>query len=206
MSVDTKTVYDKPSAKGKDIFDSVTVHQLGTLLKSSYWDDKPFVVFIASSWDLMHAGHCLMLDDAMQEAQARAKKLHKGPPLFVVGLHSDPTLNRSAKNKPIQSLHERRIMIASNRNVDAVIDYATEDDLYKLLSNLKIDLRVLGSDWKGQKFTGHDLDIPVYFHDRSHSYSTSNLRKRVYEAENALIQTAMGSRYVLSCIARRPLL
>ena len=63
------------------------------------------------------------------------------------------------------------------------MEYTTEEELYKILIEIEPNVRILGSDWEGKKYTGYDLDIPIYFHNRDHEYSTSNLRKRVYEAE-----------------------
>jgi glycerol-3-phosphate cytidylyltransferase len=100
-------------------------------------------------------------------------------------LHNDPTINRSSKNKPIQSIEERRIIINSNKYVHSVIEYNTESDLYNILINLNPDLRMLGSDWKGKQYTGNELQIQIYFHERNHNWSTSNLRKRIFDAEYA---------------------
>jgi len=61
--------------------------------------------------------------------------------------------------------------------------YDTENDLYNLLKFINPDIRIVGADWEGKKFTGHDLDIPIYYNSRNHEWSSSNLRKRVYEAE-----------------------
>jgi glycerol-3-phosphate cytidylyltransferase len=46
------------------------------------------------------------------------------------------------------------------------------------------DIRFLGDDYVGKKFTGDDLGIELYYHKRSeHNFSTTNLRKIVYEKE-----------------------
>ena len=72
------------------------------------------------------------------------------------------------------------------KKLDEVIIYDTEDDLYELLGELKPDIRIIGTDWKTSKsgFTGDDLPIQIYWHQRSHDWSSSELRKRVYNAEN----------------------
>ena len=54
---------------------------------------------------------------------------------------------------------------------------------YKLLFDLDPDVRILGSDWKGKPFTGYNLPIEIYFHERKHDYSTSALRKKIYQEE-----------------------
>ena len=123
--------------------------------------------FTCSCFDLLHAGHIIML----QYAKARCDKL-------VVGLQTDPT-DRPEKNKPIQSLEERRIQLEAVKYVDEVFTYSTEKDLYKNLLDIKPDVRILGSDYIDTSFTGDDLDIKIYYHDRSHNYSSTNLRQRI---------------------------
>jgi glycerol-3-phosphate cytidylyltransferase len=74
-------------------------------------------------------------------------------------------------------------MLKAIRYVDEITYYDTENDLYELLKRIKPDVRIIGSDWQGKQYTGYDLDIPVIFNSRNHGYSSSELRRRVYEAE-----------------------
>ena len=133
----------------------------------------------ASCFDLMHAGHILML----QEAKTLVD-------LVVVFLQTDPTVDRPSKNKPILSMEERRILVQGCRYIDHIFEYTTEEELLEGLRALRPDLRVLGDDYVGKQFTGSELDIPVHFHNRSvHGISTSALRKKIYE-ENKRIEGA----------------
>ena len=125
--------------------------------------------FTCSSFDLLHAGHMLMLKDCKTVCDH-----------LVVGLQTDPTIDRpESKNKPVQSLQERRIMIEGCKYVDEVWLYDTEEELLNHLTHTDYSIRILGSDWQGKKFTGCELNIPVYFHKRDHDWSTTNLRKRI---------------------------
>ena len=126
--------------------------------------------FTCSCFDLLHAGHILMLEDA----KSRCDKL-------IVGLQSDPTLDRPEKNKPIQSLEERRIQLEAVKYVDEIFIYDTEKDLYKKILEINPDVRILGSDYDipDKRFTGDDLDIPIHFHERKHNYSSTNLRSKI---------------------------
>jgi glycerol-3-phosphate cytidylyltransferase len=103
--------------------------------------------------------------------------------LLVVALQTDPTIDRPEKNKPVQSYEERLIQIHGVRYVDFVIKYSTESELYDILTCIYPDVRFLGTDYIGKRFTGDDLPIPLRYVDRSHGYSTSDLRKRVVSAE-----------------------
>ena len=125
--------------------------------------------FTCSCFDLLHAGHILMLKDAKDQCD-----------YLVVGLQIDPTIDRpKTKNKPIQTLKERKIQIEAVKYIDEIIIYDSEDDLYEFLKKRNPDVRILGTDYKNKKFTGDDLDIKIYFHKRNHNFSSSNLRKKI---------------------------
>ena len=141
------------------------------------------VGFTCSTFDLLHAGHHIMLKDSKQQCD-----------ILVVGLQTDPTIDveyrkktddpGKTKNKPIQTFDERFIQVESCKYVDYIVKYSTEDDLKTILKQLEPDVRILGTDWKDKPYTGHELDINIHWHIRNHSFSTSNLRKRIYHEEN----------------------
>ena len=102
---------------------------------------------------------------------------------LIVGVQSDPSIDRPDKNSPIQSHKERLALVRSIKFVDEVRSYTTESSLIDLLKKINPDVRILGADHKGKHFTGHELNIKCIFNSRDHGYSTSELRKRVYNAE-----------------------
>jgi glycerol-3-phosphate cytidylyltransferase len=125
------------------------------------------------AFDLLHAGHCLMLEEAKKQCD-----------WLIVGLQNDPSetpaeYRGKKKSKPVQSLEERYIQLKASRYVDEIIMYNSEEDLYKLLLEIKPDVRIIGADWQGKKFTGHNLPIKVYYNTRNHGYSTTELRERI---------------------------
>lgn len=128
--------------------------------------------FTCGAFDLLHAGHALMLEECKKYCN-----------YLIVGVQSDPSLDRQSKNKPVMSYEERITLVKSNKWVDEVVLYDTEDDLHKVLENLRPSIRILGSDWKEKAYTGHNLPIRVVFVERDHGYSTSDLRRRVAMAE-----------------------
>lgn len=145
--------------------------------KQSMWKKNNTIVgFTASSFDLLHAGHVAMLAEARTQCD-----------YLIVGLQSDPTLDRSTKNKPVQSIVERQMQLRGSRYVDEIWVYNTEKDLEDLLLMLPIDVRILGVEYEGKEFTGreicHKRGIKLYFNGRDHSFSSSSLRKRVFQAE-----------------------
>ena len=136
--------------------------------------------FTCGAFELCHAGHIMMLEEAKSVCD-----------YLIVGLHADPSIDRpDAKKKPIQSVEERLTLLKAIKYVDEVVIYNTELELYNLLKNgingRKTDIRIIGADWKGKHFTGEDLPIEIYFNSRNHNYSTTELRKRVYEAERLI--------------------
>jgi len=127
------------------------------------------VGFVASCFDLLHAGHCLMLKDAKNQCDH-----------LVAALQTDPTIDRpDTKNKPILSMEERRILLESNKYVDEIIEYSTEKQLEKILEKMLPDVRILGSDYIGKTVTGQQYSKKIYFHERNHDYSTTNIRKKI---------------------------
>jgi glycerol-3-phosphate cytidylyltransferase len=77
--------------------------------------------------------------------------------------------------------------VSACKYVDEVLVYSTEDDLLSMLKTQHIDIRFLGDEYKAKDFTGKqwclDNNIELHYHLRDHPYSSSALRKRVYDAE-----------------------
>lgn len=107
---------------------------------------------------------------------------------LIVGLQTDPTIDRPDKNAPIQSVVERQIQLAAVKYIDEIVMYATERDLEDLLLTLPINIRIIGEEYKSKSFTGKsickDRNIKMVYNGRDHSFSSTSLRKRVYEIEN----------------------
>lgn len=129
--------------------------------------------FTCSTFDLFHAGHIMML----KEAKAKCDYL-------IVGLQSDPSVDRDWKNRPVQTLFERFVQLQACKYVDEVVPYTTEKELMDILLSYPIDIRIIGEEYMNKQFTGHDLPIAIHFNSRQHSFSTTELRNRVANAEN----------------------
>lgn len=145
------------------------------------------VGFTCSCFDLFHAGHIMMLRDAKQQCDH-----------LVVGLQTDPTIDRPQKNKPIQSVFERFVQLNVCEYVDEIVPYATEKDLMDILQSYKIDIRIIGEEYQGKQFTGCDLGVPLYFNKRRHSFSSTELRERIANAEvlSASLKNKNGRHWV----------
>jgi glycerol-3-phosphate cytidylyltransferase len=130
-----------------------------------------------STFDMLHAGHIAMLAEAKNHCD-----------YLIAGLQTDPTIDRTSKNKPVQSIVERQIQLSACRYVDEVVVYQTEQDLVDLLLILPLDVRMLGVEYEDKDFTGRSecelRGIELIFNGRDHSFSSSSLRKRVVAAES----------------------
>ena len=136
------------------------------------------VGFTCSTFDLFHAGHVMML----QEARTQCDYL-------IVGLQTDPTIDRPEKNKPVQTLLERFIQVKACKYVDESVPYSTEKELMDILRSFPIDVRIVGEEYRDKQFTGCNLPIGVYFNSRQHSFSTTELRQRVLQANTRTTKT-----------------
>ncbi|MFD2598778.1 adenylyltransferase/cytidyltransferase family protein [Sphingobacterium corticis] len=129
-----------------------------------------------SAFDLLHAGHVKMLEDAKDQCD-----------YLICGLQTDPTLDRAEKNKPTQTVVERYIQLKGCKHVDKVIPYATEQDLLDILQSFKIDVRILGDEYAHKNFTGRayceQKGIELYFNRRENRFSSSALRQVVFEKQ-----------------------
>lgn len=134
------------------------------------------VGFTCSTFDLFHAGHVIMLKEAKTQCD-----------YLIVGLQTDPTIDRKEKNKPVQSIFERYVQLQACKYVDEVVVYATEKDLVDILLAYPINIRILGNEYEHREFTGRneciDRGIKFYFNKREHTFSTTELRQRVVDAE-----------------------
>jgi glycerol-3-phosphate cytidylyltransferase len=129
-----------------------------------------------STFDLLHAGHIRMLEEAKHYCD-----------YLIVGLQTDPSLDRPEKNKPAQSVVERYIQLKGCRFIDEIIPYNTEQDLEDILQAIPVDVRIIGEEYMNHNFTGKEycekMGIKLIYNKRNHRFSSSGLRKKVYESE-----------------------
>lgn len=130
-----------------------------------------------STFDLFHAGHVKMLEEAKKHCD-----------YLIVALQTDPTIDRPEKNKPIQSILERYIQVDACVHVDQIVPYATEKDLEDIFASFDLDVRIIGDEYAMKNFTGRQIcekrGIKIVYNTREHSFSSSELRKRVFEMES----------------------
>ena len=129
--------------------------------------------FLCSGFDIIHPGYILMLKEVKDNCD-----------YLVAALHNNPKSERSDKNRPVMSLTERLIILKGIKYIDEIPVYESEEDLKNLLRFYKPTIRFLGDEYKEispLKITGFVLCKNIYYLNRDHGYSSSNLRERVYE-------------------------
>jgi glycerol-3-phosphate cytidylyltransferase len=143
---------------------------------------KSDIGFTCSTFDLLHAGHITMLKEAKSQCE-----------YLICGLQTDPTIDRpNSKNKPIQTLVERWIQLEAVKYVNEIVVYQTEKDLEDLLLTLNINVRIVGEEYRNTNFTGKDIckqrGIEIYYNKREHSFSTTELRERIYGVQSTSVK------------------
>ncbi len=127
---------------------------------------------VTSCFDLLHAGHIMMLREAKTQCD-----------YLIAALQTDPTIDRPEKNKPIQTIVERYVQLSAIKYVDEIICYASEKDLEDITAMFPITVRILGEEYKNKDFTAREIckqrGIRLHFNSRDHRFSSSDLRKRV---------------------------
>ena len=127
---------------------------------------------IASACDIIHPGYIRMFKDA---------KLYCNH--LTVAIHEDPSLERSHKLQPVQSVEERIEILKSIKYIDDVVTYKLEEEYLDYLKSGEYNIRFLGTDYRNNPYTGQDISIDIVWLDReSHSYSSTRLKTLIYES------------------------
>lgn len=129
--------------------------------------------FTCSAFDLLHPGHIAMLKECKDNCD-----------YLIVGLHTDPTIDRpGVKNKPVQTVYERFAQLRACKYVDEIIPYETEYDLINLIAIENINIRFVGEEYSDTYLTAQDIcdkrGIRIFYNSRKHKYSSSELRSRL---------------------------
>ena len=129
---------------------------------------------IAGAFDVIHPGYIRMFEEA---------KTHCNH--LTVALHEDPSMERSYKLKPVQSVDERKEILEAIRYIDDVIVYQAENTFLNYLNDY--DIRFLGTDYMDGSYTGKDLSIEIRWLSREHEYSSTKLKTEIYHTINGKI-------------------
>ena len=121
---------------------------------------------IAGNFDVIHPGYVKTFRECKENCDH-----------FTVLLHSDPTIERPNKLKPILSVNERTEVLSSIKYIDDIKVYTYEKELIELLKENKFSIRFLGDDYIGKSYTGIELNIKIHYISRNHGWSTTKFKK-----------------------------
>ena len=129
-----------------------------------------------STFDMLHVGHLKMLEEAKHQCD-----------YLIVGLQLNLSIDRLKKNGPSHSIVERYIQLKGYKHIDEIVPYVSEQDLEDILRSFKLDVRIIGDEYKEKNFTGKTYceakGIEIYYNSRDHRFSSTGLRKQVKLAE-----------------------
>ena len=129
---------------------------------------EQIVGFTAGNFDLIHPGYIYTFEEAKRHCD-----------YFMVFLQRDPSETRFTKYKPVIPLYERYKTLMAIKYVDEVVTYQTEDELIELIEFYNPDIRILGDDYIGKRFTGDYLPQKIIYTTRSHGWSTTKLKNMI---------------------------
>tara|TARA_B100001079_G_scaffold229122_1_gene207654 strand:+ start:79 stop:477 length:399 start_codon:yes stop_codon:yes gene_type:complete len=120
-------------------------------------------VFVNGTFDLLHRGHLDLLN--------YAKSLGE---YVIVGIDSDERVKQmKGSSRPINCLMDRAHMLANLKSVDEVRFFGSDEELEGLVKEVKPDIMVVGSDWKGKSVIGSYWAAKLIFFDRIGEYATT---------------------------------
>jgi len=123
---------------------------------------------ICGNFDVIHPGYIKMFKECAANCDC-----------LVVLLHTDPSIERPHKLKPILSVEERKEMLMELKSVCDVVSYTYEESLLELLKIGEFDIRFLGDDYIDKPFTGDHLKIPIHYLNRDHGWSTTKFKNLI---------------------------
>ncbi len=131
------------------------------------------IVFTNGCFDILHVGHAKYLK--------KAKTLGD---ILVVGLNSDSSVKRlKGDSRPVNSELDRACLLAALGFVDYVVIF-DEDTPRELIKFLKPHILVKGADYEGKEVVGSELVEKVVLIDFVDGKSTSEIIKRINDANN----------------------
>ena len=122
------------------------------------------IVFTNGCFDILHIGHLNYLNHARDLGG-----------LLIVGLNDDDSIKRlKGKERPINPLNNRALMLAGLECVDYVVSFS-EDTPLELIKAIQPDVLVKGGDYHNKEVVGSEYAKEVILIDFVEGYSTSNI-------------------------------
>jgi D-beta-D-heptose 7-phosphate kinase / D-beta-D-heptose 1-phosphate adenosyltransferase len=158
-----------------NFYNKVFSHGTSSIQVDCWKGNKEKVVFTNGCFDLLHPGHIHLLNKAKQLGQR-----------LVVGLNADNSVRRlKGQSRPILNEQDRASILGSLDCVDMVVLFQ-EDTPEKLISMIKPDILVKGTDYKVEQVVGREIvesyGGKVQLVEVLKGYSTTNIAKKLLES------------------------
>lgn len=126
-------------------------------------------VLITGCFDILHRGHYELIEFA---AMCGTK--------VIIAIDTDEKVRKDkGPDRPYNTLEDRIYALEMTKMVDQIISFGSEEELIQLLKNIKPDVRIVGSDWKGKKIVGEEFCGEIIYFDRIGEYSTTNILNKI---------------------------
>lgn len=133
--------------------------------------DGKKVVFTNGCFDILHAGHVLLLDKARSLGD-----------VLVVGLNSDASVRRlKGPSRPVNCQKDRALVLSGLASVDRVVVFG-EPTPAELLAELRPDVLVKGADYRPEQVAGREYAGRVALLKLLKGRSTTGIIKRASTA------------------------
>jgi D-beta-D-heptose 7-phosphate kinase/D-beta-D-heptose 1-phosphate adenosyltransferase len=122
-------------------------------------------VWVNGCFDVLHVGHI----ELFKHAKSLGNKL-------IVGIDSDKRVKElKGESRPINTQTDRKILLDSIKYIDEVIIFNNENELSELIKDNRVDIMVVGSDYKNKRVVGSNNSKEVIFFKRINGYSTTKI-------------------------------
>ena len=122
-------------------------------------------IFVNGCFDVLHRGHF----ELFSYARSLGDRL-------VVAIDSDEKVHTDkGPGRPFNTLVDRQYVLSRIRDIDMVLPFETAEELEDLIFEIKPDIMVVGSDWRGKTIVGGHFAKEIKFFERIDGYSTTQI-------------------------------
>lgn len=135
-------------------------------------------IWVNGCFDILHVGHIDLLESA-KYVVGGIRNFRKNT--LIVGIDSDKRVKElKGEERPINSQEDRKKMLLALTCVNEVHIFNTADELRQLIKDLKIDMMVVGDDYRNREVIGSENSKNgVVFFEIEDDYSTSNIIEKI---------------------------
>jgi len=143
--------------------------------------DHKYKVLVNGAFDMLHSGHIDLFMHAKQMDDSRA--------YVIVALDTDERIGyNKGIDRPVNPLSIRAKNLSRMKDIDEIWSFNSDEELISLMH--RVDVRLIGSDWRGKEIVGEGL-IDVEYFERINDEATTNTLANYINRRNLLGQLQM---------------